>query len=271
MLTTLIKHEWKASWKLMLILNGAVFLMFIVGDMLIALGIQTDVLDKMELDGKESIYTMVIAGYTSFYFMGMMILFFGVFIYYCARFYRNLYTDQGYLMHTLPVNQHELIISKALVCIIWRIIGIIIVAVGILGLVMSWDVDWIFDTFAELLDMDMFVIIAMEYLFMFFVMLIYSTLMAYASISIGQRAKKNKVLASVGVYLGLTLATQIISSMISTSLLFFDVKNMINDSKDFILGHYSSTILVSSFVYLLLSGLFYWITHNMMKDNLNLD
>ena len=40
-------------------------------------------------------------------------------IYFAIRFYKNLYTDEGYLMHTLPVKPWMLIVSKLTIGTIW--------------------------------------------------------------------------------------------------------------------------------------------------------
>ena len=40
-------------------------------------------------------------------------------IYIAVRFYKNLYTDEGYLMHTLPVTPRQLLVSKLTVGSLW--------------------------------------------------------------------------------------------------------------------------------------------------------
>ncbi|MFR7768693.1 MAG: hypothetical protein ACLU0Z_08965 [Oscillospiraceae bacterium] len=48
------------------------------------------------------------------------------------RFYRNLMTDEGYLMFTLPVSTTELICSKLIVSVVWFLGALAVDALGLL-------------------------------------------------------------------------------------------------------------------------------------------
>jgi len=49
-----------------------------------------------------------------------------------VRFYQNLYSREGYLMFTLPVKPHFLLISKAIVSISWLILSSIVTVISFL-------------------------------------------------------------------------------------------------------------------------------------------
>ena len=46
------------------------------------------------------------------------------------RYYKNLFTDEGYLTFTLPVKTNQIIISKAIGAALWSVVSVICVAVA---------------------------------------------------------------------------------------------------------------------------------------------
>lgn len=63
------------------------------------------------------------------------------------RFYQNLLGHEGYLMHTLPVNENQLILSKLLTSMVWvlcsGLVGIVCITVMVsIGGVIDPEVDW---------------------------------------------------------------------------------------------------------------------------------
>ena len=48
-----------------------------------------------------------------------------------VRFYKNLYTDEGYLTFTLPVSRKQILLSKTLNAFIWYILHGLLVAVAL--------------------------------------------------------------------------------------------------------------------------------------------
>ena len=136
MLGKLISHEWKDTWKLMTILNGAVIVLSVLGMFFAATGNLTDIFNREDVT---SVWVFVM--YISFimvYILGIIALSVGTTLYFYVRFYRNLYTDQGYLMHTLPVTEHELILSKAIVAFIWKAVSVLVVGLGIGAIVLTF-------------------------------------------------------------------------------------------------------------------------------------
>ena len=66
------------------------------------------------------------------------------------RFYQNLLGREGYLMHTLPVNENQLILSKLLTSMVWvlcsGLVGIVcitvMVSIGVIDQETFGMVDW---------------------------------------------------------------------------------------------------------------------------------
>lgn len=281
MLGKLIVHEWKDSWKLMAILNGAVLVLSVAGIVLNIFSDNVDLSKVFESGGALSV--MLYGSYFMLYVLSIFTLSVGSALYFYVRFYRNLYTDQGYLMHTLPVNEHSLIGSKALIAVIWRFIGMIIMAFGIGSLVLSFvlpifrrEFISIKDIYTELgLDkISPMYMIAYTILGILFAIgsVIFSVFKGYAAISIGQLASKNKVLASVGAYFGIQIALSIASNILTQSVMIVAYK--IDFRWDLMDDFGPLSILYLCVMNIGVYGLsvaFYFITHAIMKNRLNLE
>jgi len=111
MLGKLMKHEFRATARIMLPVMGAMVALALLANLSIR-----------GLAGKLSDVPMLRILFV------LIIIFFGVAVVATAvmslvimvsRFYRNLLKDEGYLMFTLPVSVHELIWSKLIVSLVW--------------------------------------------------------------------------------------------------------------------------------------------------------
>lgn len=111
MLGKLIKHEFRATGRIMLPVMAA----------LVALALLANLSIRGLAGGLSDIPLL------RFVFI-LIVIFFGVaiigtavmaLIIMVSRFYRNLLKDEGYLMFTLPASVHELICSKLVVSLVW--------------------------------------------------------------------------------------------------------------------------------------------------------
>jgi hypothetical protein len=141
-------------------------------------------------------------------------------IYLVVRFYRNIFTDEGYLMNTLPVKSYELILSKLFVAFIWCIINAICTIVSIFFLCLSQSsLDDIAKIYSAITN-EFFVEAGISmWTFVPYLLIgcilsaIYMFAMFYAAIAIGQTFKNHKVLFSLGAYVVLYFLAQIISTI----------------------------------------------------------
>lgn len=135
------------------------------------------------------------------------------------RFYRNLMTDEGYLMFTLPVSTTELIFSKLIVSVMW-FLGTL--GVNVLGLLLSGRFrggsDAIRFQFTYTFGAQMTQAQAGWFIAGVVVLLILCgialCLMTYAAMAIGQSFKKNKGLMSVVFFFVLWIGTRIVLTLI---------------------------------------------------------
>ena len=104
MLKKLIKYEWKDTRRLLLPINLAIIVLTLVGCAMLSTSI---------FDSKESLIFSI--PLLLLYVLSIMAFSSVTIIYIYVRFYKNLYTAEGYLMHTLPVTPMQLFHSKLIV------------------------------------------------------------------------------------------------------------------------------------------------------------
>ena len=154
-----------------------------------------------------------------------------------VRFYRNFYTDEGYLTFTLPVKRSTLYFSKVLSGVIFMfattLIVLLSVSIGLLlvpiegassvfGLVVRylWEllrvsIQGLQKEFGTLILLVLGVLIG-------FCMLVYEVLVMYLCITIGSViAKKHKLLLSIVCYYGINAVLSTISSIAQVILTIF--------------------------------------------------
>ncbi len=210
MLGKLIKYELQSSYKLILLTHGFLILLsLIIGTFL---AFQTSAITS---DYASSFAFSMVAFFAGLLYLPVIAaIVFGTQLYIAVRFYKNLFTDEGYLMHTLPVTPASLIHSKVIVATIWTILDAIIAIICILVLCTYYfayglGIGNIFE--AAISSFSLSMLPALGYGLIAYIS---SLLMIFASICLGQLFKKHRGLAAVIIYLALTLIVQSIQSSI---------------------------------------------------------
>ena len=122
MLGKLMKHEFRATARIMLPVMGAMVALALLANLSIR-GLAGNLSDVPML---RILFVLIII------FFGVAVVATAVMslVIMVSRFYRNLLKDEGYLMFTLPVSVHELIWSKLIVSLAWFLgTGLLIVLV----------------------------------------------------------------------------------------------------------------------------------------------
>ena len=191
------------------------------------------------------------------------------------RFYKNLFSAEGYLSFTLPVTPSKHIWVKALTALSFSVMtwiaillsGCIVSAGEMLKeifLVLDYLVDKLY-AFADF-HATLFII---EVLVSILASALSSLLLYYTFIAIGQLFKKNRILAAVGAYFVYYIISQVVSSVLSLIFSVFmtntvSVKlNLFIQQHPFVTAH---TILCGSIV---LSGLFVVILFVVIRTIIN--
>ncbi len=261
MLTKLIKHEMKACSRLLLPLYLVLLVLTIMDKILLSLNIFKGVLG-------------IITGFfTVVYIMSIIAIMAVTTIIIILRFYKNLVTDEGYLMFTLPVTPHELISSKLISSFIWTMLSLIAVLSSIFAVVITGErlkmipeaiqltMQELTATFGNLTALLIIEIIA------YFIFAIFcSTLIYYASIAVGQLFNGHKVLGSFVAYAGFNIISQIIVTVVIliAGLVF---KDTLTDHR------YIVTLLLPGlFLYIIIFSIIYYaITNYIFSKKLNLE
>lgn len=271
MLKKLFVHEWKDSWRLVGIMNLIVVALSVIGTFFL----NNDTWNAID---KNEFVAVTVVVYMMFFVASIAALSMVVTFYFYIRFYRNMYTDQGYLMHTLPVTPHQLIWSKTFVAGIWMIISMIVMLTSIFGLVFAAiPTEGRSDFWMELRDAftlmefdGKVVAVVILYILLIIVSQLMSIFMGYASISIGQTFKKQKVLGAIGVYIGIYMLIQTVSSYLSVFMtMAIDPYSTPGgmDEMNFMI----TFLLILFLVMAALAAGFYFVTYYIMRNKLNLE
>lgn len=223
MLGKLFKHEMKAMARLLLPLFLVLAALTVIDRIVIYLDIFKGTL-------------AIIPGFITFaYVLSIVAAIVVTSVLIIIRFYRNLMTDEGYLMFTLPVKSHQLINSKLLASIIWTIASVVLVLASIF-VVASGSFDW--SDFMDGLRMALAEIRAefdgnvalffIEVILMMIIGTVNNILVIYVSIAIGQLFNGHKVLGSFASYIGISIGLQVIITL-CTGFLGIFFRDSFND------------------------------------------
>lgn len=259
MFKKLLKYEFQSVGKWYLgIYAGALALSAILGFWLQALTIRTQGGTKAP-GGAE----MVLFGTFSMTF-GILIAALGLstFLMVINRFRKNVYGRQGYLTMTLPVNSHQIILSKLLVSLVWYFLAAItgLLSIGILfALIMMNNEDFLIpelQTFIQQLDWS----IALTQFVYGVIESIMSILLIYFSISVGQLFKDHRLLFAILTYIGIS----IVVGVLGTFLYVNNLESLYGSA----LSVYPNPIL--ALINIILAFAYYFGTHFIMTKKLNL-
>lgn len=221
MFTKLLKQEMKATSKLLGILSLAV----------LGVGILEAVILRMMIGGQDlgAASTAINSTLTSLMLFLSLAIFayvLGVQIFLIVRFYKNKFTDEGYLTFTLPVTCHQIFLSSLVSMVIWTVISGIVTAlcVGIIlvggtsGLVETafWRYIWdlvleLFEINAELVGDTYWPVMILNAV----VTLFSGSVVTMTAFTLGAVvAKKHKIIAAFGASYLISMVTGIIQTVL---------------------------------------------------------
>ena len=265
MLVKLIKHELKATYKLIFILQVVMLVTAIFGRFFL-----------ISLDKGDSPYALTVL-FVLLYIMVIVVASYGTIIIYTMRFYKNLFTDEGYLMFTLPATPGQLLLSKTIVGSLWGMLDMIIVFIS---LYLTFSTPKIIAAFIKIkpaLESEL----DFNFSSMFFAIIgisiigcISSAIMIYFCITVGQLFSRHRILASVIAYLVLTVILQMIVLAVMAIFGFFP---MIGATAEEINNIYSQSnymmfsLKLGTFSSILTSAICYVAAYFIMNKKINLN
>lgn len=283
MFSKLLKHEWKANWGLMSVLALAVIGVALVGT--IALRVLVNYGDMISDSNSVLVLLLFPLGMLVFVsFLALAIYAAAVSFIMMFRFYKNKFTDEGYLTFTLPVKTSQIFLSSALNMLIWMVISVVLVAAlcaamilfgtatdGLINMdiIRSFkEMDYIWEEmgymFGQILGDGFGVLSVITIL----ISPVYSVVLSMTCITLGAVvAKKHKILAAIGISYGASMVLSIISSVVTSipSLLFIGDTSM--ESSDL---YFTLTMVGQLLIYVgvIVGG--YFLSTHLMKHKLNL-
>lgn len=272
MLGKLMKHEWLSLWKIPTLLIGVL----LAASLLCGGAFALPMWESDWVGLPFSILSLFLV-----YYMSIIVCSVGITVYMAVRFYKSMFTDEGYLTHTLPATSHQLLLSKVITMSIWSLIGVIGVVASVFILVGCVCVFWA-DNFSslghefrslmhELAQMEELKGVFGLMLTMFFMIIasaFSSTMNVVGSISIGQMLRKHRILGAIGAYFGITTIVQIISTIVMFPVMFGVA--MAGDPSD-VFSVYNTIYLVITLISIAIGVGLYFLSEYLIRRQLDLE
>lgn len=202
-----------------------------------------------------------------------------------TRFYKNMFTHEGYLSFTLPVTTAQHIWVKALTGLAIIIIDLLLIVVGIcIATAGEFTVElfkagfWILGKGAEEIGWQ-FWLYMVEAIIVVLMSLLASILLFYSCITIGQLSKKNRIILAIGAYFIYYFITQVLSTILVIIMSVLGTQEWFAEFMDdvamFVMNHpYATGHIVFGIVMFfmtLVGAIYYFITYRIMSKKLNLE
>ena len=212
------------------------------------------------------------------------------------RFYQNLLGREGYLMHTLPVNENQLILSKLLTSMVWvlcsGLVGVVcitvMVSIGVFDPETFGTVNW--DSWMQLWGMLYGELGAKFWVAMAWTILINLARLAslilcvYAACMIAHQFKKQTMVAGILAFIGMNIVENQLDKLLGTNdaALFVDVTyklvDVSNGSEGTPVMHYitaafgqGASCLFCFIFTAAIAAVYFCLTRWLMKHKLNLE
>ena len=297
MLGKLMKYEWKNIWKAGTLMLLGMLVVTVIGCVVLRMpgGVVTGLLDNNDINATQSWFVLSSFVATLILYVVMLLAStWGMLIFLGIRFYRSMYTDEGYLSHTLPVTANQLFLSKILVSGVWYLFITIGIGISVVALVVSlmtgllnigelssvltqyngniWE--FLADAFYELgrtyeeeMGINLLhygITLLLTYVAGPFIAMV--TL--FGALTIGQLSSKHKGFMGILVYAGVTILSSIIGSTVQSAFMFG--ANVANSASGITVST-NSAYDINVITSLLLAAIMYGVSYYIMNRKLNLD
>lgn len=270
MLSTLLKHEFSATWRVPVALEALLILLGIMGAVTIGYIPQAE--DSMGT-------SILLFVFMALYYVGIIAANIVTIVYLVMRYYKNLYTSQGYLTFTLPVKTSSIITSKVITGSVWMllayictILSILITLFGIISRVILSPSDFVsimheFQGTSDILNPGFI----LSVIFLIIVSALGTILSLYFCITVGQLWAKHKILGAVLCYAALYVVNQIISTVIMFTSGFFGMAAQSSSDADIFTQMYGNMAFTLGGIVLIECAIYYVACLLITKKKVNLD
>lgn len=271
MLNKLLKYEFKATARWFLPLYIALIVLTLLNKL-------TMIVELPEI----AVFTVLEVLLMVFYVMIIIFTSIATLILLLVRFYKNLYTDEGYLTHTLPVKPSMHLNCKLLSGFIWNVASGV---VQIISLFILFAGEGLFSELAEVFGeageylksaglFDNAIVTLIIFVVIMIMSVFYNLLMMYCSLSLGSLLRQYKILGAILAYFVINFVIQILGTIVAVigmnTPIVYEIL-MVEDFTAEIFNLMNIFMGVSGVLTLICSAIFYFLSHFAMSKKLNLD
>ena len=199
-----------------------------------------------------------------------------------VRFYKNMYSAEGYLTFTLPVTNFQHIFVKLFCALVCQLVSVLVAGVAAVIALSGEPLREIVWTFAYMFRGIINEVSALNTVAYVIEMLIfalawasYTMLLYYGCITVGQTAKKNRILKAVGAYFVYYIATQIVGTVFSMIFIPLGLSGVLERVLEWAELHSSALVHIylcgGALIYAALAAAFWAVTQTIMTKKLNLE
>jgi hypothetical protein len=269
MVKKLYKHEFLAWLRVMPILYGLMLAMAAINRCI-------------QLFENDSVYYDIIFGSSvTIYVIALAAGIAAPMLFGVVRFYRNLFTGEGYLSFTLPVTPANHLWVKVVTAVSFSLLSVLVAALS--GVIITAG-----EVFHEICKAIAYLLKEIPqalaghlalYCLEMTVLMILSAFSAYflyyMCICVGQMSRKNRILAAVGVYFGVYLLTQILGTGLSIVLVVLEAAGVLDHLLMLLEEYPKEAIHISLCAGILtstvISAVCYLVCHRIIRKKLNLE
>lgn len=278
MLGKLFKYEFKSTAKVMFIIYGILMITTVLASSSFSL----EAMEGSNISELPPIIEFFFVSAISLYVLSIFALFVVSYVYLCIHFYRTMYSEQGYLTHTLPVKPVALFNVKLITSLVWMLLTGLLFALSVFSLLIGVSHGELldFEVIAQIqfsLEHEFVPIFGMPFgqfvlyiVFLSILSCLSYLLMVFASISIGQLFTGHKIAGAFAAGIVLYVIQQTIGTiiMLAFGLSTFTYYEKIQTFADILL---TPPMIVSLIVSILFTIAFYIVCIVMQTRHLNLD
>lgn len=274
MLGKLLKHEFRATGRIMLPVMGVLTLLALMFNVSVRL------IDEVNSDLLRLLFGIVIFAFA----VGIIAAEVIAVLLMINRFYKNLLGEEGYLMFTLPTNVHGLVWSKLIVSFVWFLLTNLLILLIAALTVLSFNKLELAEMFSNLPKLSEmlrelaeygiypgdFAVLGIEWLLAMIAGALTSCLHFYAAMALGHSFSNHKGLYSVLFFVALSILGQFITGAVGINGIGFMEELMMADTPVLVIRNIKLVLAMGLGWELVLGALLYVITTLSLKLRLNL-
>lgn len=264
MLGKIMKHEWIATGKILVPVHVLLLVITAIGKIEFSVGV---------FDSTQPVLEVLSVATIICYILSILAAGFVTMIYLLIRFYKSMFTDEGYLTFTLPVKPNTILNGKMIVSFCWMLIDTILVCLSIFFLLLTPETwQYITTGMPDLTDAVNTMGWSLGELAGWLVAIglveiIYLITSVMAALCIGQLFGKHKIAASVLAYFVIYLINQVVGTIVMMASGFIQ---MLDETIGMSLV-FNRLFLFSTVMSIICSVIFYLISTYIINKKLNLD